>query len=104
MSKHAIEGTLEWMWRIAALIIVPMLVWVALTLRDVDQRVGVLEAQVRAHQIAIQSTGFELSAHMEWGRERSETLATETARLTEAVNSLKPRLDRLNARLDRMER
>lgn len=95
--------TLEWLWRIAALVIVPLLIWVATTLKDVDQRVGVLENQTSNNTRVIASEVRRGLEHERWGRNRSEELAAQVAGLTEAVRALNNTVDRLNTKLDRME-
>lgn len=35
---------MEWVWRIATVIIIPLLFWMASTLRDIERRVSIIEA------------------------------------------------------------
>ena len=100
---------LEWIWRIATVIILPALVWIALILRDVDKRLAIVEERVRhiesndinERQIRrnehIQSGRYWESsrAQRETDRDHVALLASQVVQLTEAVKQLNSRLDRM---------
>lgn len=99
---------LEWIWRIASVIILPLLAWIALILRDIERRLGKVEVRVEAIEIGARNDRqnrrdehieFDrVAAHArelrDCDREKISEILTQLAEVAEAVRQLKDRIDR----------
>jgi hypothetical protein len=100
--------TLEWVWRIASVIILPLLAWIALILRDIDRRLGKVEVRVEAIELGARDDrqirrnehrqsdqeGATLRQLRDSDREQITQIAIHLAEMSEAVKQLNARLDR----------